>query len=370
MVIDRRSLLAALAGAVASLSFPGRGRAEAAAPLFISCRADAMGQSSVAIFSLAGEELFASNLPARGHDSTLRPHSPEIVVFARRPGNWAVVLDARRMAVRHTLIAAQDRHFYGHGAFSADGRLLYATENNAVTGDGIIGIYDATADYRRIGEMNSRGIGPHDIALMPDGLTLAIANGGLRTLPESGREVLNPDDIHPNLAFVDLRHDDAKAVIELAPDLSQLSIRHMAIAADRTVAFGCQYQGDENELPPLVGTFSPDGQVTMLDMPEMELAAMANYIGSLAIDRAEDVIAATSPRGNSIASFNRRTGAFLSRRAMNDVCGVSATPEAGDFLLSSGNSGVRILDPAAADLRKLASPRIQNWIWDNHLRPI
>src|SRR5438552_1061500 len=81
-----------------------------------------------------------------------------------------------------------------HGAFSADGSLLYATENDNLTGSGLIGIYDATAGYRRLGEMSSRGIGPHDLALMPDGMTLAVANGGLRTLPESGREVLNPDD--------------------------------------------------------------------------------------------------------------------------------------------------------------------------------
>jgi hypothetical protein len=370
MLIDRRSLLGALAGAVAAGIAPISGHAEVRDPLFISCRANAAGQSSVAIFSLAGEELFSSNLPARGHDSTVRPLSSEIIVFARRPGNWAVVIDSRTLAVRHTLIARSDRHFYGHGAFSADGRLLYATENNALTGDGIIGIYDATADYRRIGEMNSRGIGPHDLALMPDGVTLAIANGGLRTLPESGREVLNPDDVHPNLAFIDPGRDETKAVVVLEDDLRQLSIRHMAIAADRTIAFGCQYQGDEGDLPPLVGTLSPEGRVAMFDMPEMELAAMANYVGSVAIDRAEAVIAATSPRGNSIALFNRATGAFLGRRAMSDVCGVGAMPDAGDFLVSSGNSGVRVLSSGSEETRKLPSGRIQNWIWDNHLRPL
>src|SRR5437762_1492329 len=211
MVIDRRSLLAALAGAVAAIVLPLRGRADTNEPLFISCRADSAGQSSAAIFSLAGEEVFSTNLPARGHDSTLRPQAAEIVVFARRPGNWAIIIDTQILTVRHTLIARSDRHFYGHGAFSADGRLLYATENNALTGDGVIGIYDATDGYARIGEVSSRGIGPHDVVLMPDGITLAIANGGLRTLPESGREVLNPDDIQPNLTFIDPRHDETKA---------------------------------------------------------------------------------------------------------------------------------------------------------------
>jgi uncharacterized protein len=160
------------------------------------------------------------------------------------------------------------------------------------------------------------------------------------------------------------------AVVELEPALRQLSIRHMAISADRTVAFGCQHQGDESDLPPLVGTLAPDGKLTMLEMPEMELAAMANYVGSVAIDHAQGVIAATSPRGNSIALFDRRSGTFIGRRQMGDVCGVGATPGDGEFLLTSGNSGVRVLGGRSDQLRKLPSERIHNWIWDNHLRPI
>src|SRR5438552_2689167 len=99
MVIDRRSLVAALAGAVATRSLSVKAGAEPLEPLFISCRTDAAGQSSAAMFSLKGEELFATDLPARGHDSTLRPHSTEIVVFARRPGNWAVVIDRGKLVV-------------------------------------------------------------------------------------------------------------------------------------------------------------------------------------------------------------------------------------------------------------------------------
>src|SRR5436190_9426488 len=132
MVIDRRSLLMALAGAVTASVLPIRSRAETRGPLFISCRADNAGQSLAAIFSLAGEEVFATNLPSRGHDSTLRPQTQEIVVFVCRPGNWAVVIDRQMLVVKHTLIARSGRHFYGHGAFSADGRLLYATENHAL----------------------------------------------------------------------------------------------------------------------------------------------------------------------------------------------------------------------------------------------
>lgn len=370
MVIDRRQIVQGLAAALVASLVPGQAAAKQRVPLYVSCRMDAEGKASAAMFSLDGKELFSTVLPSRGHDATARPASPEIVVFARRPGNWFAVIDAAQGRLVTTVLSAKARHFYGHGVFAADGRLLYATENDMLTGNGILGIYDASDSYRRIGEISSRGIGPHDIAFLPDGKTLVIANGGLRTSPETGREVLNRDDMKPNVALVEAAHDQTLATLELGEPLRALSIRHMAIAQDRTVAFGCQYQGDPNDLPPLVGTVSPDGKVALLDMPEMELMGMSNYVGSLSLDKTEDIIAATSPQGGSVALWNRRSGEFLSRERMSDVCGVAALPDRHDFLLTSGNDGVRSLVEGAEALSRISDDRLQNWIWDNHLLPV
>src|SRR4051812_9169507 len=105
MAIDRRSLLGGLAAAVASSILPAR----AAAPgLYISCRLDSAGQASAAMFSITGEELFSTILPARGHDCTQRPGSSEVVIFARRPGNWFIAADPSRNALVCTVIAGRD----------------------------------------------------------------------------------------------------------------------------------------------------------------------------------------------------------------------------------------------------------------------
>ncbi|MGE0004011.1 MAG: DUF1513 domain-containing protein [Parvibaculaceae bacterium] len=368
-MIDRRKILQGLAAAVAAGALPSRARAEAS-PLYISCRMDAGGQASAALFSIDGKELFSTVLPARGHDATARPASSEIVVFARRPGNWFVVVDAARGRLVGTILSVRDRHFYGHGVFTPDGRLLYATENDTLSGNGMLGIYDASDNYRRIGEIAARGIGPHDVAFLPDGKTLVVANGGLRTSPETGREVLNRDDMKPNVALIDWRHDQTLAVLELDPQFRALSIRHMAVARDRTITFGCQYQGDPNDLPPLVGAVSPSGKVALFDMPEVELLGMANYIGAMALDASEEVVAATSPQGGSVALWNRTTGEFLTRQRMSDVCGVAALPDGHDFVLTSGNDGVRRFAEAAETLPRIAGERLQNWIWDNHLLPV
>jgi uncharacterized protein len=369
MAIDRRQIFKGLAAAVAASLLPERGYA-ANAPLYVSCRMNAKNEASAVLFSLDGEELFSTILPARGHDSVARPSSGEIAVFARRPGNWFVVIDSARAHVAHTILARGDRHFYGHGAYTADGRILYATENDIKTGDGHIGVYDASNNYTRIGEFSSRGVGPHDLAFLPGSTILAIANGGLRTLPDSGREVLNPDDLHPNVALIDVRHDETLTVLDLGADYSGLSIRHMAIAPDRSIAFGCQQAGDPADMPPLVGLVSNDGKIRLLDMPELDLMRMNNYVGSVALDAAGTIIAATSPQGGSVALFDRLTGAFIAREEMSDVCGVAALPEERDFLLTSGNAGMRKLDLAHETLNRIAGSAMQGWIWDNHILPL
>jgi hypothetical protein len=38
--------------------------------------------------------------------------------------------------------------------------------------------------YKQIGEFEAHGMEPHDIALLSDGRTMVIANGGIRTHPD------------------------------------------------------------------------------------------------------------------------------------------------------------------------------------------
>jgi hypothetical protein len=78
------------------------------------------------------------------------------------------------------LHAGPDRHFYGHAAFSRDGRVLFTSENDIPRGRGVVAVRDAD-DLRVLAEIPSFGVGPHELVALPDGHTLAIANGGLFT---------------------------------------------------------------------------------------------------------------------------------------------------------------------------------------------
>ena len=328
---------------------------------------DADKACSVAVFDDAGRVLFTTRLPERGHDATPRPGSDEFVVFARRPGNWAAVVDRRSGAVGPMIVTPPERHFYGHGIFSPDGRLLYATENLIATGDGVLGIYDATAGYVRVGELPSFGIGPHDIAALPGSRHLLVANGGLRTAPDTGREILNPEAMSPSLAILDPVAGTSILKVELGQALRGLSIRHLAVAGDGEAVFACQFNGDPDELPPLVGLMRADGSTTFLEMPDDDLAAMANYVGSVSLDRSERLIAATSPIGSMVAFWDRQDGRYLGRRRLSDVCGVAPMPMDGVFVLSSGNAGVKLGQPSRDDLVRIGGSDLDRWMWDNHI---
>ena len=206
----------------------------------------------------AGKIVFAADLPERGHDVTFDPVSRRAVVFARQPGTFAVVFDHTKRSQTLTIASVEGRHFYGHGVFSPDGALLYATENDFDNAAGMIGVYDATDSFRRVGEFPTYGIGPHEFLLMPDGRTLAIANGGIETHPDFGRAKLNLVD---DAAVAGVRRPDQRRPHRRAsfcrPALHQLSIRHMDFDATGAVWFGCQYEGPASDQPLLIGQAKP-----------------------------------------------------------------------------------------------------------------
>ena len=155
---------------------------------FVAARREPDGGYAAAIFDPHRGDIARVSLPGRGHDAVARPSRAECVIFARRPGNFAVVLSPDRLTQPVWFTTPETRHFYGHGAFSRDGRLLYTTENDIASGSGMIGVRDATDNYRHVAEFSAYGIGPHDIAVMPDGVTVVVANGGIETHPDSGRQ--------------------------------------------------------------------------------------------------------------------------------------------------------------------------------------
>jgi hypothetical protein len=366
MEIDRRSLLAG-AGAVLAGGLTACSAAALAASetLILAPARRTDGNFSVMVFSERYELIREIALPARGHDLAVHAASGRAVAFARRPGTFAVAFDIHARSEPHVFLARPDRHFFGHGAFSADGKLLFATENNFKAAEGMIGIYDATNAYARLGEFPAGGVGTHEAILLPDRKTLAIANGGIETHPDFGRAMLNIPTMAPSLAFVDL-DGQLIANYRLPEHYHQLSIRHMAVAADGTIWFGAQWEGDPLETPSLVGRATLESGLELMATPEPELNDMRRYVGAMAASRDGSVISASAPRGGYVVHYSAESGHYIGRTAIPNSSGI-AGHGARTILASSGEGMIVETEANGRCEERVSRPGVA---FDNHLRSV
>ncbi len=324
----------------------------------------------VSIHDTNGRELIRQELPSRLHDCVFHPHRPELVVFDRRPGTHMHVLGlkvhGRERRPLISIASTPGRHFYGHGCFDASGRVLYVTENDYDSARGIIGVYDAERDYQRTGEFASQGIGPHDISLMADGRTLVIANGGIETHPDTGREKLNLFDMRSTLALIDSRNGGLIRQYNLPTSLQRLSLRHLALDSRGHCCFGGQYEGAPEDLPPLVGSLSPEGKLALWESPAATTVALRNYISSISAIPGTPYMATSSSHGGITLIWNSLTGT------------VEHTIEAFDGSGVAGIDGTLYISSGDGSLRRCPSHGQGAWVteriarhaelhWDNHL---
>ena len=358
VLIDRRDFLKA-AGVtfLSSLAPAAFADTLAADAIFATAYQRRDGAYGAAILSEAGKILHTVELPDRGHDITFDPVSGRSVVFARQPGTFFVAFDHTGRTAPVTVQSVTGRHFFGHGIFSPDGALLYATENDFDNVAGMVGVYDAKGGFARIGEFPTYGVGPHELLLLGDGRTIAVANGGIETHPDFGRAKLNLPTMKPSFALVDRVTGDLIERHELPPDLHQLSIRHMDTDETGAVWFGCQHEGPATERPALVGRAVRGKELQLIDMPDNVLVGFRNYIGSVAANREVGTVAVTSPQGNSFAVIEASSAKVVSTQRLTEICGIA--PHYAGYVVTTGTG--LIVEPDGKSLEDAEH------VWDNHV---
>ena len=339
-MLTRRAFLAT--GTVAALAGPALARP---AERFLAMSDDARGRHYVTRFGRDGAIAYDLALPDRGHGIALAPDHAQAVAVARRPGRFLQLFDPAAGRPGAAIEAADGYFFCGHAVFSRDGRRLYATETRAADAEGFIGVYDGGDSWRRIAAWPTRGGDPHE--LLPDGDTLVVANGGFGLDEGTG--------IDPSMVRLDAR--DGSLIEQALPpdDLSQVSLRHIALA-DGAVFVAGQYAGPSGDRPPLVARWDRAG-LRFLDLGDRTTAGLANYCGSIAASIDGGRLCVASPRGNRAIVFTPE-GQVLGQTALVDGCGVAALGEGG-FLVTSGRGEIAETDGAPPI-------RIDDARWDNH----
>ena len=327
--------------------------------VFASSIQTAAGTYGAVLMGERGDVISMIDLPDRGHDITVSFEAGRGVVFARQPGTFALVFDPTGREAPQTLTSIEGRHFFGHGVFSPDGRLLYSTESDFEAAQGVIGIYDATDKYRRIGEFPTYGTGPHEMLLMPDGVTFVVANGGIETHPDYGRAELNLDTMDPSVVFIDRRDGRLTGQLRLDAGLHQLSIRHMAVDAKSRVWFGCQYKGAPADTPQLIGYATMDGEIRLIELPGDTLRDLRNYVGSVAASSDGNTIAVSSPEGDLLIAIDAEQHRPVLVETLRNGCGLAA--DQSGFVATSGKG--EMIGIAGAE----RSRQNFEFLFDNHM---
>lgn len=337
-------------------------RSKDSRPLLLSARDDTQGQHYAVGYRLDGSQVFATAVGQRCHDIIHHPDLPLALFVARRPGTESYLIDLRDGRLLQTLISPPNRHFYGHAVIHKGGEWLYATENDTSDpGRGLLGVYRfVNQRLVRSGELSTHGIGPHQVAWMPDGETLVIANGGIRTEAES-RVEMNLNAMQPSLVLMQ-RDGTLLSKDTLAQPMN--SVRHLAIANDGTIVAGQQFMGDAHEGAELLAIKRPGQAFVAFPLGEAQRQAMNQYTASVAIHSERRLVALSAPRGNRFFIWELDSGRVRLDAPLADCAGVAAVAEG--FVVTSGQGRCRFYDcrqdpPVALALELPAG------LWDNHL---
>jgi len=332
--------------------------------LYASAAKNVQGGYYLSFFNTLGEEPISHPLPARAHHILADPIRGWLFAIARRPGEFITIYDYRNKQPVTTLAIQAGHYLQGHALLSPDGRYLYTSETRLENDQGYLVVRDLNNNFKVVKELPTYGIEPHEFLWMPDGKTLVVANGGIKT---QGREKLNLDTMQSSLVYLNSQTGDLIEKQQLAAEDYQCSIRHLDVAANGQVIVALQYQGHPADQVPLVLAHRQGEALESLTMPELIRSQLQQYCGSASFDSSGKFAAVSSPRGNQVMLWDMQARSFLTSLYAADGCGLAATTKAGEFLVSTGRGKVYLLNAFNGKQQLIDLEKGNQLLWDNHL---
>lgn len=298
----RRRWLAATAAGLMPCLGPSQGRAWGARPAADTALLSAWAEGDqyfVGVVAAVDRRLQVRQrivVPTRAHGVSALGDGTLIAV-ARRPGDWLLRWRLGR-APAEWHWAEPGRSFNGHAVPSADGRRLFTTETVADSGTSVVGVRDGET-LVKLDEWPTHGIDAH--ALLVEGNTLLVANGGIVTRPETGRV---KHDLHRmDSSLVRLGAAGGRLLAQWRLPDRRLSLRHLAANGSR-IGVALQAEHDdatERAAAPVLAVLDDAGLRTVGDAPRLN-----GYGGD--ITPLGNGFAVSAPRAGRVAAWRPRDG--------------------------------------------------------------
>jgi hypothetical protein len=282
----------------------------------------------VAVIDLDADEPTPSLIPVTflGHGVAFNPADPTKAAVFEKKGPGACYVDLATGELISTISTPAHRHFYGHGIYSADHSLLYATESLLNEHRrGVLTVRDAKT-FEELGTLPTFGTSPHDCLLIDDGKTMVVANGG-GDLKGGAR---------PCVTYVDIEHEKLLEKVELKA--GRFNAGHLAISsAGDLVVVSAPRDGLSANVPKLGAiSLKPKGKpLATVTKPQKVAAAMKGETLSVVIDESRGAVMATHPEGNMVTLWDLESANLKKRfKEFTGPRGVTLTLDGRFFVLS------------------------------------
>jgi len=278
-----------------------------------------------------------------------------VLATARRPGDWLLRWHPASGQTQWHWIDG-DRRFNGHVIVSANGATLWTTETDLDTAQGLLGVRNAKS-LEKTDEWATHGMDPHQLLALPQALgelpagALMVANGGIPTLPETGRSKRALGRMDASLVAL---HPDSGALLgQWRLSDPYLSIRHLAWdPVSRTLGIALQAEHPDKAAQaeaPVLAVW--DGHNLRAAQGQ---SAMAGYGGDICALPGGG-FAVSCPRASRLALFSAQ-GGWLGAIEHTEAYALSANQGHWWLASSRGQAGLLHGDSdGAAPLRALAS---------------
>jgi hypothetical protein len=291
--------------------------------------------------------LAATEVTSRAHGVWVEPGG-SVLFVARRPGDWLVRWRAHARNSQW-LWSEPDRRFTGHVIDLPAQRLLCTAETDLETGGGRVAVRDRLTLALQA-EWPTGGIDPHQMLTDADG-SLLVANGGIPSMPETGRAKLDLDRMDPSLVRLDPR--TGRCLGQWRLDDARLSIRHLARHAGGIVGMALQAEHDDAAVKahaPVLALF--DGRALRCVTAPVVLAG---YGGDIAATAAGFCVSV--PRAGGVAHWTT-DGDWLGLHAQPGACALATGP--GGLWAGGPDAAVQWADTGATRLHTVLRLRLDN----------
>jgi len=258
------------------------------------------------------------------HGLAFHPRDRHRVAAFEKHGPGACEVDLNARAVRRPIATAPHRSFYGHGAYSHDGAVLFATETLRETRAGVLVARDADT-LAVLGEVPTHGLAPHDCTLRPDGV-MVVTNGG---------GPLGDDSPAARACVTWVELASGRLLERLTLTSSRYNTGHLALGEGGALAV---VSAPRDGLAPSthrggLTVRAPGRAALTVDAPRPVVDRMLGETLSVLLDEPRDLVAATNPLGD-LLSFWRVDGTSRGAMSVRAPRGVALTLDRAWLLVS------------------------------------